>query len=214
MFALLLELFGNSTAAQPARATLKSPNGQIVIGFETLEKDQPSASGQLSYSVTFEGKPLIDQSKLELELQGFRPLGSGVRILAQTPSRNDDSYRLVTGKASDVRNHYNALRIDCEEAAFPNRKLTIEARAYDDGVAFRYVVPDQTAVREFRETQEQTEFRISKDATVYALVLPHYRTMYESEYIKLSASAFGNPNGLSTKVLIGCPLLMQVPGTG
>src|SRR6185437_12248775 len=40
------------------------------------------------------------------------------------------------------------------------------------------------------------------------------RTMYESEYIKLNASAFANVNGLSTKVLIGLPLLMQVPGVG
>jgi alpha-glucosidase len=113
-----------------------------------------------------------------------------------------------------VRDHYNALRVDLAEDNFRRRKLAIEARAYDDGVAFRYLLPDQSPIREFRETQEATEFRISRDATTYALVLPHYRTMYESEYLKLNASAFANANGLSTKVLIGLPLLMQVPGVG
>jgi alpha-glucosidase len=38
--------------------------------------------------------------------------------------------------------------------------------------------------------------------------------MYESEYLKLNASAFANANGLSRKTLIGLPLLMQVPGVG
>jgi alpha-glucosidase len=170
------------------------------------------AEGQLVYSVEFEGKPLIENSKLAIHLEGAKALGSSVRVTGREAIQNDSTYTLVTGKASTVRDHYNAVRIATEETVYPNRKLTVEARAYDDGVALRYVVPDQTPIREFRETQEETEFRISKDATVFALVLPHYRTMYESEYIKLPASAFANPNGLSTRVLIGCPLLMQVPG--
>ena len=214
--ATLFVFCGLAAISVPAQTTavLKSPDGRIVATFETVQKDQPSASGQLVYSVAFEGKPLIDRSNLVLDLQGQRPLGASVRISAQKSSANDSTYRLVTGKASMVRDHYDALRIDLVEDRFPNRKLTIEARAYDDGFAFRYVVPDQAAIREFRETQEHTEFRIGKDAITYALVLPHYRTMYESEYIKLNASAFANANGLSAKVLIGCPLLMQVPGVG
>ncbi|HSU61775.1 MAG TPA: glycoside hydrolase family 97 protein [Bryobacteraceae bacterium] len=200
--------------AQDAPASLKSPDGRISATFETIQKDQPSATGQLVYSVSFEGKPLLDRSNLSLTLQGQRPLGAFVRIVSQTPSQSDSTYRLVTGKASTVRDHYNALRINLAEDNFPHRKLAIEARAYDDGFAFRYLVPDQSPIREFRETQEATEFRISKDAITYALVLPHYRTMYESEYIKLNASAFANANGLSGKVLIGLPLLMQVPGVG
>src|SRR5579875_3734132 len=92
------------------------------------------------------------------------------------------------------------------------RNFSIEARAYNDAVAFRYVVPEQRPLREFRLKKEATEFRISKDAITYALVLPNYRTMYESEYIKLNASAFANKNGLSNRVLIGLPLLMNVPG--
>jgi alpha-glucosidase len=191
---------------------LRSPDGRLVMSFETLQDGKPTAEGQLVYSVEFEGKPLIENSKLAIHLEGAKALGSSVRVTGREAIQNDSTYALVTGKASTVRDHYNAVRIATEETVYPNRKLTVEARAYDDGVALRYVVPDQTPIREFRETQEETEFRISKDATVFALVLPHYRTMYESEYIKLPASAFANPNGLSTRVLIGCPLLMQVPG--
>ena len=199
--------------AQSTPVSLKSPNGQLEIAFDCVPVGS-SASSQLVYSVTFHGKPLITQSALQLTLQGARPLGANVQIVKQTPSQIDETYRLVTGKASVVRNHYNALRLDVEEATGPRRQMAIEARAYDDAVAFRYIVPDQRALREFRLTRENTEFRISKDATTYALVLPHFRTMYESEYLKLNASAFANANGLSSKVLIGLPLLMDVPGVG
>lgn len=199
LFPAALALFGQSSV------TVSSPDARLVLTFETVK-------GQLVYSVTFRGKPLIDRSSLQLQLQGQRePLGSDVAIVKQTPSQVDEQYHLVTGKTSTVRNHYNALRLALEE---PNggRSLAIEARAYDEAVAFRYVVPDQNSIREFRLTKEATEFRISKDATAYALVLPHFRTMYESEYIKLNVSAFANSNGLSTTNLIGLPLLMNVPG--
>jgi alpha-glucosidase len=205
-YAALCLLFPAVLAAQ-SPAVLKSPDGNLVVTFRT-----PASAGPLSYAVTFRGKPLIDDSVLRLELEGQRPLGAEVRIARQTPSTVDETYRLVTGKASTVRNHYNALRLDLEENGENARNLSIEARAYDDAAAFRYVVPEQRPLREFRLKKEATEFRISKDAITYALVLPNYRTMYESEYIKLNASAFANKNGLSNRVLIGLPLLMNVPG--
>ena len=193
-------------------ATLKSPDGNLVITFQTVQNGQPEQTGQLAYSVSFRGKPLIDASALRLELQSQHPLGSEVHIAAQTSSSVDQTYRLITGKASTVRDHYSGLRIDLEEDGENRRNLSLEARAYDDGVAFRYVVPGQRGIREFRLKKETTEFRISEDAVTYALILPNYRTMYESEYIKLNASAFANKNGLSNRVLIGLPLLMKVPG--
>src|SRR5438309_10355244 len=170
--------------------------------------------GQLSYSVSFRGKPLVDRSGLALEMQGQRALGTNVKIDAQHPSQTDETYRLVTGKASTVRNHFNALQLKLIEPQPPRRTFLMEARAYDDAVAFRYLIPDQSGLREFRLKNESTEFRISKDAVTYALVLPNFRTSYESEYIRLNASAFANRNSLSTTNLIGLPLLMEVPGVG
>jgi alpha-glucosidase len=217
LFALLLPLVAR---AQPDSQVLKSPDGRLALTLETIEainKPQPSPIGQLVYSVTFKGKPLLDRSSLALNLQGQHPLGSGVKTVSETPSQADETYRLIAGKASTVRNHYNALRIDLEEASSQEnfgmaRKFSIEARAYDDAIAFRYLVPDQTAIREFRLLSEATEFRLSKDATTYALLLPHFRTQYESEYVQLNASAFANQDGLSKKVLIGLPLLLHLPG--
>jgi alpha-glucosidase len=199
-------------AAAQSTAVVKSPDGNLILTFQTLQNGQPVESGQLSYSVSFHNKRLIDDSALRLELEGQRPLGTAVRMARQSHSTVDETYRLVTGKTTVARNHYNGMRLDLEENGENRRDLSVESRVYDDAVAFRYVVPEQRPIREFRLKKEATEFRISKDATTYALVLPNYRTMYESEYIKLNASAFANKNGLSNRVLIGLPLLMNVPG--
>ena len=126
--------------------------------------------GQLVYEVTFQGKPLIEASALRLDLKDQPPLGPNVRIVNATTTATDETYQLVAGKASSVRNHFNALRVELEEPAAPGRKLVMEARAYDDAVAFRYVVPEQPALNEFRLAREGTEFRISKDPFIYALV--------------------------------------------
>ncbi len=211
-FAVLLTgatvLLGQSNAV-----TLKSPNGFLAATFETVQNNQPAAGGQLTYSVSFRGKPLLNRSALRLDLQGQRPLGSAVLITEAVPSAADDDYTLVTGKTSRVHDHYNALRLELGEDGLAPRKLTIEARAYDDAIAFRYVVPDQTTFREFRLQSENTEFHLSKDAMTYALLLPHYRTMYESEYVPLNASVFAGSDGLlAGGTVIGCPFLMHMPG--
>jgi len=208
--ALLLLVVATGLSSAQSLSALRSPNGNLQIQFETTTDNRPAEPGQLVYNATVGGKPLIDQSALRLELQGYRPLGTAVRIVKQTPGTADETYKLIAGKRSLVRDHYNSLLLDTEDGE--GRKLTVEARAYDDALAFRYFVPDQAGLREFRLTKEGTEFRLNKDATTYALILPNFRTSYESEYIKLNASAFAGRAGLSGATLIGLPVLMEVPG--
>lgn len=204
----------NLLADSPGPA-LKSPDGQLVITFTIAQGGgTQSDSGQLLYSVTFRGKPLIDDSKLALTLEGARPLGENVQITGSTPSSTDETYHLLTGRASTVRDHYNAIRLDVAEPVGRERKMSIEARAYDDAIAFRYLLPKQNPLDDFRLTKESTEFRMNQDAICYALELPNFRSMYESEYIKLPISAFANQGGVASKFLIGLPLLMDVPGVG
>jgi alpha-glucosidase len=199
-------------AAVAYAATVSSPDGRLTLTVDT-SVDGPAPSGRhLVYQVSFRGKVLIEPSALRLDLEGQPPLGADVHIVNTTQSSEDHNYTLVSGKASQVRDHYNALRVDVEEPSGMGRKLTIEARAYDDSVAFRYLVPEQKAISNFRLTKEVTEFRVATDATTFALVLPNYRSGYESEYIKLPISAFSNQGGVASKVLIGLPLLMEIPG--
>ena len=185
--------------------SLKSPDGRLTIAFQ--------AGGRLIYTVSYQGKPLVETSALKLDLQGQTPqMGEDVRIVDATPSKIDDTYILLAGKTSSVRRNANALRLEIVENGGPGRKFFLEARTYDDAVAFRYIIPEQSAIPQFRLAKENTEFRIAKDPVIYALFLPHYRSMYESEFIKLSASSLSNQGGVASTQLLGLPLLMEVPG--
>lgn len=204
--------------AQTKEASLTSPDGQIEINFtiqDEPEAEVPVKRGQLVYTVTFQDENLITPSELTLHLEGEEPLGSNVHISGINITENHtDKYQLITGRTSSVDDRYNLLTLDLEEKDGLKRKFTVQVRAYNDGVAFRYEIPEQPNLSNIRLTDERTAFRLSNDATAYAMVLPHYESMYESEFYKLPLSAFSNQGGVSSEMLIGLPLLMEVPGTG
>ncbi|PYV17446.1 MAG: glycoside hydrolase family 97, partial [Acidobacteria bacterium] len=185
---------------------LRSPSRELEIAFATLADGAPAETGQLAYHVTFRAKPVLDWSNLGLDLQGAQLLGREVRILASDASSGDETWSAPHGKANPIRNRYNAVTVRAAETSRPTRRLEIEARAYDDGVAFRYVVPEQPVIRELRLTAEATQFRISKDGTTYPLILRGYRTSYEDDYHELPLS------GLHPEYLVALPLLLEVPG--
>jgi len=226
---IVLILFAAAVAqSQTNPTTVSSPDGQLTIAFQTATNTTPGDArqrelspqyqaapdgGQLIYSVSFQGKAVIEPSALALDLEGQTPeLGQDVRLVTSTASRGDDNYILLHGKTSHVRDFYNALRLEFDETAAPGRKLIIEARAYNGAMAFRYLVPEQAGLTDFRLAKEDTQFRFVKDAMSYSLELPNFRSMYESEFIQLPLSAFSNQGGVASEVLIGCPMLLEVPG--
>ena len=184
---------------QTGPVSLKSPDG-------ALELIIADTGGALAYRVLFRGKPVIDWYRLALDIQGQEPLGPGAGILSSDPSQADETWTPLHGKASPIRNRYRAVTVHAAEPARLHRLLDIEARAYDDGVAFRYLIPQQPALREVRIAKENTEFRIAKEATTWPLILRNYRTSYEDDYHELPLS------GLHDDYLIALPLLMELPG--
>jgi alpha-glucosidase len=201
---------GNGALAQNAPLTLSSPDQQLVMHFGI--QPTKNASSKLVYSLAFHGKLALDNSGLALELGDQPPLGSDVRIVGSDAGQGVDDYTLTNSKVSKVHDAYNSLAIHVGENGGQHRIMTIEARAYNSGIAFRYVLPTQDSMKDVQLRQEDTEFRLSMDATDWALALPNYRSSYESEYVQLPTTAFSNQGGVSSSFLIGMPLLMHEPG--
>jgi alpha-glucosidase len=195
------------TSAQAPPPTATSPDGLIQLTVATVAADGAAAgAGQLVYSVTYRGKPVIEPSVLGLDIQDQPVLGTAVRIAGSKPSRIDETYTVPAGKSNPVRNVCNVVAVELEESSPPNRRFTLEVRAYDDGVAFRYLVPDQTAVKAFRLVDEKTQFQLSRDATTYPLILGNFRTSYEDNYRTVALS------GIHPESLVALPLLAELPG--
>ena len=92
------------------------------------------------------------------------------------------------------------------ETAANCRRLVMEARAYDDGVAFRYVLPEQPSMKDVRILNEATQFRFSKDANTISLISRGFQTSNEDDYHELAIS------GLHPEYLVNLPVLVNVPG--
>lgn len=211
--AAMTAALGLSAHAQNSPAMLQSPNGQLVVHIAIQPGQGQSSGGKLVYSVKFRGKPVLDDSGLALELEGEPPLGADVRITGTDSGHGVDQYTLSDAKVSNVRDAYNDLAVHVAENTGTHRSMTIEVRAYNSGIAFRYVLSPQSGISSVQLDQEDTEFRFPTDAIDRALELPNYRSSYEAEYIRLATSAFGNQGGVSSSFLIGLPLLLNEPGT-
>ena len=194
----------------PVKVT--SPNGQIdLLLFDAGATDSHAdtsapASEDLRYAIEFHGKRLMGTARLGLDLVGQPALGPGMHLKSTQPESEDETYMIPVGKTRTVRNHYNGVRADFEDAT--RRKLTIEVRAFDDGVAFRYLVPEQEAIKRTRIRQEMTEFNYAKDAATYPLILDGYQSSWEDEYQLRDVS------GLHKDWLIGLPYLANVQAVG
>ena len=195
-----------SAPAQVGKAAVASPDGAIRAVFTIIPGADGAGGGQLGYEVTYRGKTIIERSKLGFDLQNQPPIGGNLLVVASTNSRIDETYRIPAGKSNPVRNQCNVLIFDLKEAKAPRRKLTVEARAYNDGVAFRYIIPDQPAVKELRIANEKTEFVLASDATTYPLILRNFRSSWEDNYRTVALS------GIAPELVIGLPLLTEIPG--
>jgi alpha-glucosidase len=197
----LLAAQNPGTTGSPA-ATVTSPGGQITL--QLFDSDAPASS--LRYDVEFHGKRLFERSGLGLNLAGQPDLGPGMRTTGQHSESADETYTIPVGKTHEVRNHYKGALVDFED---PNgRKLTIEVRAFDDGVAFRYLVPEQPAMQQVRIAHELTEFTYAEDASTYPLILDGYQSSWEDEY------QLRNVSGLHPDWNIALPFLANEPGIG
>ena len=202
---LLMATIGFSGAsAQQVPARITSPNEAVELVITSSQAGRP-ASSSLRYRVSYRGQPVIVDSALGLEIEG-QPLSGHWKQVGVKANEGDETYRVPAGKSNPIRDRYRSMQIDYVEDGGPGRMLSIEARAYDDGVAFRYLIPEQRDLQDIRVTRERTEFRFAKDATTYPLILRNYTTSYEDEYQMRPLS------GLHPEWLIGLPLLAELPG--
>ncbi|MDP4643250.1 MAG: glycoside hydrolase family 97 N-terminal domain-containing protein, partial [Opitutales bacterium] len=149
----LLGLLPSANAADAAKLSVKSPDGQITVTFSITDAGAPQ------YAVNYNCKPLILDSQLGIKLQGDADLVDGFSIAQTSTVYNDESWKPVTGERSVIRDHYNELTINLSQGKQPN--LQIKFRAYDEGMAFCYRFAKQSG--RFTITEELSQFRFTAD---------------------------------------------------
>jgi alpha-glucosidase len=193
--AFLLALFASTLAAEPA--VLKSPTGKVEVSFSLAEDGVPV------YSVTYAGKPVVAGSRLGLTLRQTGPLASGFRVLDVTRASRDEKYTLVAGKTREARDRSEEMTVSLEKAGDRPVRLDVVFRAFDDGAAFRYVLPKQAGLDRVEVVSEDTRFRFLADHKAWVLQLASFTTSNEREFVPMSLL------GIKPESIVGPPLTIE-----
>jgi len=192
-------------ASEFQSTSLSSPDGEIKISLTVREKIEPYPSGNRPYySVLFQGKEIILDSPLGLDFKDMAPLAKDLVIKREKRQTINETWEAVHGKCRNIVNRCNELRLWLEEADQLKRRLEMVFRAYNDGVAFRYFLPNQPKVKEFRLTSERSQFHFAADHTVWAADYGTYVSHQEAHFLKRNLSQ------ILPSSIIGLPLLVQV----
>ena len=152
----LLLLFANL----PLQASeVSSPDGSIRVNFE-LQGTVPT------YSVTYQGKPIILPSRLGYDLDKKADLLDGFTLLNEERSTFDETWTPVWGENREIRNHYNELLV-CLAQTAEDRYMNVRFRVYDDGFGLRYEFPQKGKLNYFVVSEERTEFAMTGDHTAW-----------------------------------------------
>ncbi|THF77599.1 glycoside hydrolase family 97 catalytic domain-containing protein [Cohnella fermenti] len=123
-----------------------------------------TATGRLVYNVAADGIAAIDPSSLGLETS-LGSLSSGLVFDSREDQVIDETYSLISGKKSSVRNHANEMTVRFTKDGVA---LAIVMRAYDDGFAVRYGIE---GTGELKINSEGTAF--TAPGNVEAFMLPY-----------------------------------------
>jgi alpha-glucosidase len=130
-----------------------SPNGQLEFRL-FVAQPQGALWGRIGYQVFFRGKPVIATSWMGLDIRDQEPfLGENPGFMSADTGSNADG-------------HYNSLVAHYMQNGSLGRRLDVEVRAYDDGVALRYVMPQSTPLGEVLVRDEATEFNFAQPGTL------------------------------------------------
>ena len=125
-------------------------------------KLNPEKDNALFYSVANQGNIIIADSPLGMTFENQEPFQAGLKIVSAQQKEVNEPWKPVYGERNQYSNHYNETTINLKEIKTPFRSFSIIVRAYNEGVAFRYVVPID---HQMTIISELTGFQFKKDYT-------------------------------------------------
>lgn len=173
--------------------SVTSPDGRI----EVVLRNTPA----LTYAISFEGSSLIARSGLGLEFADGLRLGRSARVLGYEKHETSEVWRDDFGKFSSVTDHHNELRVQMREEGPRPVDFELVVRAYDDGVAWRYVLPRQDALGTFKLAEDRTEFVFTDNHRAWV----GENTSYENAFPEICLAQLSDDRR-------SLPLVVETPG--
>ncbi len=179
---LVIGALGTASAVE-----LRSPNGRVVA---TIAVD----NGRLTYTLTRADAAVLDKSEMGITIDGV-DLGKDAVIGEAKFGTINEKYPWY-GVKSEATNHCNTAAIPIKSGGLD---WTIEARAYNDGFAYRYIVP---GAGKRMVSGEKTDWRLPTGCQVWCQTnTKNYEGLYGKE----------KPQDVNITATFGFPVTIELP---
>lgn len=190
---VVLPHYQGAFPSAPVKVTaFTSPNGKVAARVGVSE-------GRLALEVKRDGKPVLDPSPLGITLDG-KDLGADVEIGNVETYTTNTTYPNPLG-GGNLQDRCKGLKMAVRSKS-TEVSWTLDIRAYDDGVAWRYLIPGK-GVRNL--DGEATSFVLPEGSTCWT---HHNSVSYEANYTSFQAK------GDAPSRPVTMPLTAELPGGG
>lgn len=153
----LILLFNPSFSQKILDFTLESPNGKIKISIVINDK--------ITWSVSHEKDLILAPSPVSMTFDQNEILGKNATLLNSKREKVNQTFESPFYKKSSIKNQYNLLILN-----FKN-DFSIEYRAFDDGVAYRFITKKK---KDITVKTEEVSLNFDQD---YNTLMPYVRDL-------------------------------------
>lgn len=166
------------TACDSGKQTLKSPDGKVVLEFDVN-------NGCPVYSMTYDGRKVVNPSEMGFLFANVNAT-EGFKIVDTETGQVRETWTPVWGENAEIEDNYNSLTVKLVKDVDGNPfEMTIDFRAYDDGIGFRYSFPASDG-DSLTVVDERTQFAMPSDMTAWWIPGDYDTQEYEYNKSRLS----------------------------
>lgn len=191
--------------------TLISPDGTVKVVFSL--KNNANGNDFPAFSVYFKGEQVVNESELGMQFENKDAMKYNLSLVNVSLSEKNESYDLSFGKTKSAKNHYNELDITLQEKNGNKRIMHVIFRAFDDGIAFRYLFPEQGNLKDIVITEELTTLSFVGNPKVSFTSFREYTNPHEGLYTTSLLSEVPSGFTSSTSEKASNSLLIDMPVT-
>jgi alpha-glucosidase len=193
LFFVLCILLSTSVFAQK-NYTLNSPNGELSVKI-ALSKD-------IHYTVSHQGDVLLAPSVISMTLGDGKTFGKNAQLKKQSNRKVNEIIRPVIYKKNQITDNYNESVFEFKEG------FNLIFRAYDDGIAYRFV---STLTKPFVVQSEEAAFHFPADQKAYIPYVQNVKPTLEAQFYNSFENTYVNINlsAFDEKRLAFAPILVD-----
>lgn len=153
-----------SAFAAPKDYVLRSPDEKLLVTIET--------GNGISYTLKHDGDLLLDRSEIGMYMTDGTVFGGYLNVKKASTRTVSETIKAIMYKKAEIKDEFNELTLKFKD-------FSLIFRAYDDGMAYRFVSHKEEA---YNVDYETAEFNFAKDWNMWAAYVCQHTETLESQY--------------------------------